>query len=63
MTWAPRSVTLALLSMALAGCTTSTDGVPGTRDVISGTYQCDDGKSFAFTTTRGSEHYDPAAQQ
>jgi membrane-bound inhibitor of C-type lysozyme len=53
MTRALPHVMLALLATAVAAC--AVDDVPGSGDQIAGTYQCDDGKTFAFTTMRGSE--------
>ena len=53
MTPAPRYATFVLLAVALAACTAAE--VPGSRGEIAGTYQCDDGRSFSFKTTRGSE--------
>lgn len=44
-------VVLGLLGLALSACAAPT----GSGDKITGSYQCDGGKTFSFTTERGSE--------
>ena len=52
MTRVLQYLALPLLAAVVAAC--AADDMQGTSDVISGTYACDRGKSFAFATERGS---------
>jgi membrane-bound inhibitor of C-type lysozyme len=52
--WRFTCVAVTLLGgMALSACASQTESPAS--DVVAGTYQCDDGKTFSFTTERGSE--------